>query len=169
MFRGAVVVMGVSSCGKTSIGEALARALRAEFVEGDTLHPKANVAKMSAGKPLNDDDRLPWLERVGDALRGSSGIIASCSALKKSYRELIARRAGRPVFFVFLDGSRQLLEKRIASRTHHFMPPSLLDSQLATLERPAPEERAKAFDIALPVDVIVAQAGRWLMQQQDEG
>jgi gluconokinase len=169
MFRGAAVVMGVSSCGKTSVGEALARALRAEFVEGDTLHPKANVAKMSAGKPLNDDDRQPWLERVGDALRGSSGIIASCSALKKSYRELIARRAGRPVSFVFLDGSRQLLEKRIASRTHHFMPPSLLDSQLATLERPAPEERAMAFDIALPVDVIVAQAGRWLMQQRDEG
>lgn len=167
MFSCAAVVMGVASCGKTSVGEALAAKLSAEFTEGDRLHPKSNVKKMSAGIPLSDEDRWPWLGLVGAALQGNSGRIASCSALKRAYREHIAVAAKRPVFFVFLDGSSELLQRRIAERKGHFMPPSLLESQLATLERPSPCELAKAFDVAMPVDEIVAQAGNWLMQQQE--
>jgi gluconokinase len=167
MFKGAAVVMGVASCGKTSVGEALAKRLKAEFTEGDRLHPKSNVEKMSAGIPLTDEDRWPWLGLVGEALLGNTGKIASCSALKRVYREHIAAAAKRPVYFVFLDGSRELLQRRIAERKGHFMPPSLLDSQLATLERPAPDELALAFDIARPVDVIAAEASAWLLDQQD--
>ena len=159
--------MGVASCGKTSVGEALAARLGAEFIEGDRLHPRANVEKMSAGIPLTDEDRWPWLGLVGESLRGEDGRIASCSALKRAYREHIAARAGRPVAFVFLDGSQPLLEQRIAARKGHFMPPSLLASQLATLERPSSGERARAFDIARPVDDIVAEASAWLLQLQE--
>jgi gluconokinase len=167
MFAGAAVVMGVASCGKTSVGEALAARLGVSFTEGDKLHPKANVEKMSAGIPLTDEDRWPWLAQVGESLQGHEGRIASCSALKRAYREHISAMAGRPVAFVFLDGSRSLLEKRIAARQGHFMPPSLLASQLATLERPAPDELAKALDIARSVDEIVAEASAWLMQRQE--
>jgi gluconokinase len=166
MFKGAAVIMGVASCGKTSVGQALAAALGVDFIEGDRLHPKANVEKMSAGIPLTDEDRWPWLSLVGEALQGSSGRIASCSALKRSYREHIAAAAARPVSFVFLDGSVELLRQRIAARKGHFMPPSLLASQLATLERPASDERAKAFDTGISVDDIVAQACVWLLQQE---
>jgi gluconokinase len=167
VFTGAAVVMGVASCGKTSVGEALAARLGALFTEGDRLHPKANVEKMSAGFPLTDEDRWPWLAQVGESLQGREGRIASCSALKRAYREHIIAEAGRPVAFVFLDGSRALLEQRIAARKGHFMPPSLLASQLATLERPAPDELANAFDIARSVDEIVAEASAWLMQSKE--
>lgn len=160
--------MGVASCGKTSVGEALAAKLGTAFIEGDRLHPKANVDKMSAGIPLTDDNRWPWLALVGEALKGEDGRIASCSALKRAYREYITAKADRPVAFVFLDGSRDLLEQRIAGRKGHFMPPSLLASQLATLERPAVDERAKAFDIDRPVDEIVAEAVAWLLQVQEK-
>ena len=166
MFRGAAVVMGVASCGKTVVGEGLAQRLGVRFVEGDRLHPAANVAKMSSGTPLTDEDRWPWLAEVGASLRGEDGVIASCSALKRAYREHIAAAAQRPVSFVFLDGSRELLERRIAQRKGHFMPPSLLASQLATLERPTAEERAGRFDIDQPVETIVGQAAAWLLQQQ---
>jgi gluconokinase len=165
MFKGAAVVMGVASCGKTLVGELLAERLGAAFAEGDRLHPKANVEKMSAGIPLTDDDRWPWLGSVGEALQGIEGRIASCSALKKAYRDHITEKAGRPVAFVFLDGSSELLERRIAARTGHFMPPSLLASQLATLERPGPHELARAFDIARPVEEIAAEASAWLLQE----
>lgn len=160
-------MMGVASCGKTSVGEALATGLGATFTEGDKLHPKANVEKMSAGVPLSDDDRWPWLMLVGESLQGREGRIASCSALKRTYREHITAKAGRPVAFVFLDGTRDLLEQRIAARKGHFMPPSLLASQLATLERPRPDECAKPFDIARPIEEIVAEAAAWLMQMQE--
>ena len=166
MFAGAAVVMGVASCGKTSVGEALAARLGASFTEGDRLHPKVNVEKMSAGVALTDEDRWPWLTQVGESLQGNGGRIASCSALKRAYREHIIAKAGRPVAFVFLDGSRSLLEQRIAARKGHFMPPALLASQLDTLERPAADERAKTFDIARPVDEIVAEASAWPMQVQ---
>lgn len=159
--------MGVTSCGKTSVGQALAAALAVPFTEGDRLHPPSNVAKMSGGTPLTDDDRWPWLEKIGEALQGNSGHIASCSALKRSYREKIAERAGRPVSFIFLDGSRKTLEKRIRARKGHFMPASLLDSQLATLERPASDERALRLDIDQPVALLVAQARDWLLAQED--
>jgi gluconokinase len=165
MFRGAAIVMGVASCGKTSVGERLAERLGAAFIEGDSLHPKPNVEKMSAGIPLTDADRWPWLGAVGQALKGADGRIASCSALKQAYRNHIAAKAGRPVSFVFLDGSRELLEQRIAARTGHFMPPSLLASQLETLERPGPGEHARAFDIARPVEEIAEEAAAWLLQE----
>ena len=163
-FTGAAIVMGVASCGKTTVGEALAAGLGLPFVEGDRLHPPENVAKMSAGTPLNDDDRWPWLDRVGAALAGATGVIGSCSALKRSYRQRLIRAAGRPIAFVFLDGSRELLAQRIAARKGHFMPASLLDSQLATLERPGPDEWAIAIDIALAPADIVARAVAFLQR-----
>jgi gluconokinase len=165
MFKGAAVVMGVSSCGKTSVGMALATKLGVTFVEGDKLHPQSNIDKMSAGIALTDDDRWPWLALIGDALKGDVGRIASCSALKKSYRQHIETAAGRSVSFVFLDGSRALLKERIAARKNHFMPPSLLDSQLATLEPPGADERARRFDIAMPLKTTVSNAAEWLLLQ----
>jgi gluconokinase len=169
MFTSAVVVMGVSSCGKTSVGEALAKRLGATFIEGDKLHPAANIAKMSAGTPLTDDDRWPWLEQVGRALAGEDGRIASCSALKRVYRERIAQAAGRPVAFVFLDGSREVLQARINKRRNHFMPPSLLDSQLKTLEPPGSEENALRLDIANPVAELAEKAVLWLAGAASRG
>jgi gluconokinase len=167
MFRGAAVVMGVSSCGKTSVAEALAAQLGARFIEGDKLHPKSNVEKMSSGIALNDEDRWPWLQSVGEALCGDTGVIASCSALKRVYRERIEAAAQRSVSFVFLDGDRELLRSRIAARRNHFMPASLLDSQLATLERPTADEYAMRFDIAKPVTTIVEEARQWLLRQEN--
>jgi gluconokinase len=158
LFSDAVVVMGVASCGKTTIGKALAEKLHVPFTEGDMLHSEANVAKMSAGIPLTDDDRWPWLARVGAALQGQGGHIASCSALKKSYRERITKAAERPVKFVHLHGSHDVLAKRIAIRQGHFMPATLLESQLATLQMPSPEEQAITIDIDQPEHVIVARA-----------
>ena len=160
-------MMGVASCGKTTVGEALAARLGADFIEGDRLHPKANIEKMSSGIPLTDEDRWPWLSLVGERLQGPGGRVASCSALKRAYRGQITKAAGRPVYFVFLDGSREHLERRIAARKDHFMPPSLLASQLAALERPAPDERAKAFDVSQTVEEIVAQASAWLLQAME--
>jgi gluconokinase len=167
MFEGAAVVMGVASCGKTSVGEALAEALGAQFTEGDKLHPATNISKMSAGTPLTDEDRWPWLAEVGKSLKGSGGKIASCSALKKIYRQHIAEAAGRPVAFVFLDGSRELLARRIADRKGHFMPPTLLDSQLKTLEPPGADERALRLDIQEPVAMLVERARLWLLTGDD--
>jgi gluconokinase len=158
MFKGAAVVMGVTSCGKTTLGEALAKALHVKFVEGDKLHPPANIAKMSSGQPLNDDDRWPWLTKVGEALRGNEGIIASCSSLKKVYRDLIVAQAARPVMFIHLDGPRELLAQRIAARKSHFMPPTLLDSQLATLETPGSGENYVTIPIAMALQDQVAMA-----------
>lgn len=169
MFKGAAVVMGVTSCGKSSVGEGLASRLGASFAEGDALHPAANIAKMSAGIPLNDEDRWPWLEQVGKSLSGPDGKIASCSALKRSYRAYIASAAGRPVRFIFLAGDRTLLQQRIANRKNHFMPPSLLESQLNTLEPPADDEPALRLSIANPVETLVQQAAQWLERQVDHG
>jgi gluconokinase len=167
IFSGAAVVMGVASCGKTTLGEALAEKLHVTFVEGDKLHSPENVAKMSKGIPLTDDDRRPWLGRVGETLAGSGGAIASCSALKKIYRDRIAEKAGRPVAFLLLHGDKALLQKRIARRPGHFMPASLLDSQLATLEIPGADENAVNIDIALPLEVQVQQAVKFLMKDHN--
>ena len=158
LFSEAVIVMGVASCGKTTIGEALATKLQAAFIEGDRLHSKANVAKMAGGTPLTDDDRWPWLARVGEALQGPGGKIAACSALKQSYRKAIAQAAGRKVLFVHLHGSYDVLAKRIAARKGHFMPATLLDSQLATLEMPDASEHALTIDIDQELEAIIAQA-----------
>jgi gluconokinase len=169
MFAGAAVVMGVAGCGKSAVGSALALRLGAHFIEGDSLHPADNIAKMSAGLPLTDEDRWPWLRLVGEALAGRDGRILSCSALKASYRRRIAEWAGRPIRFVFLDGPPELLATRLAARQGHFMPPSLLASQFATLEPPGGDEPARRFSITQPVDVIAAEAAAWLMQQEGQG
>ena len=161
-FKGAAVVMGVASCGKTTLGEALAAQLRLPFVEGDKLHGEANVAKMSSGIPLTDEDRWPWLARVGTALQGNAGVIASCSALKKAYRRAIAESAKRPVVFIHLHGEESLLAARIAERKGHFMPASLLATQLATLEVPDESEIYITIDVALPSDEQLALAVNYL-------
>ena len=164
-YSDAIIVMGVASCGKTTIGEALAAQLGAAFIEGDQLHGEANVAKMAGGTPLTDDDRWPWLARVGEALQGPGGKIASCSALKKSYREAITVAAKRPVLFVHLHGSPDVLEKRMANRKGHFMPPTLLASQLATLEMPTENENAITINIDQKPEAIIAQALAFIAQK----
>jgi gluconokinase len=150
--------MGVAGSGKTSVGERLAAHLGVPFRDADEFHPAANVAKMSAGIPLDDADRWPWLDAIAAAIRaaGDGGIVVACSALKRIYRDRIIASAGRPVTFVFLDGSLATLRQRIGGRRGHFMPPSLLDSQLATLERPASDERAVTVSIEPPLERVVA-------------
>lgn len=162
VFIGAVVVMGVASCGKTTIGRMLAERLGLRFVEGDALHAPASIAKMTRGEALTDDDRWPWLRRVGESLRGDDGAVASCSALKRAYRAAIAEAAGRPVSFIHLHGTHEALAQRIASREGHFMPASLLASQLATLEMPEPGEAAVTLDIAGTPGQILAAAEAFL-------
>jgi gluconokinase len=166
-FSEAVVVMGVASCGKTTIGAALAAKLNVEFLEGDHLHSSANVAKMSAGIALTDDDRWPWLERVGVMLQGPAGKIASCSALKRSYRTAIVQAAQRPVRFLHLHGSKEVLQNRIGARKGHFMPSSLLESQLATLEIPTADEGAVTLNINQDINDIVFEALHFLVSEKD--
>jgi len=154
-----IVVMGVCGCGKTTIGTMLGQALGADFIDGDKLHPKANVDKMASGSPLNDEDRRPWLRKVGEALdQSDSGRIIACSALKRQYREQITEAAGRPVFFILLAGSKSTLTERMKSRIGHFMPPALLDSQLQTLETPGDDEFAAVIDGDQSLDAVFEAA-----------
>ncbi len=157
---GLYVMMGVCGSGKSLIGAQLARELDIEFVEGDWLHPPDNVKRMAAGMPLTDDDRHGWLIRVAARLRAAqragTGLVVSCSALKRSYRDLLRSAGAEGLRFVYLAGSRALLAERMAQRRGHFMPPSLLDSQLAILEEPSPDERAWACDISQAPQAIVA-------------
>lgn len=155
----AVVVMGVAGSGKTSVGEEMGRRLGVRFRDADEFHPPANIAKMSSGIPLGDDDRWPWLDAIGKAIHDAAPgrIIVACSALKRAYRDRIVKAAGVPVQFVFLDGSVDTLRKRIGARRGHFMPASLLDSQLATLERPTPDEAAITVMIERPVKAVVTE------------
>ncbi|PDS33710.1 gluconokinase [Rhizobium anhuiense] len=158
----AIIVMGVSGCGKSSVGEKLAEALHLAFVEGDALHPAANVEKMSKGIPLTDEDRMPWLDLIGEDMQApldkSEGIIVSCSALKRVYRDRLRAAVGGNLFFVYLEGSKALLTKRMGERKGHFMPVSLLESQLATLEVPTGEPGVVTVDIDDTVDGIAATA-----------
>ena len=162
----AIIVMGVSGCGKSSVGAMLARRLGVAFVEGDVLHPKANVDKMATGTPLTDDDRWPWLDTIGAemaaSLKRGAGIVVSCSALKRVYRERLRLATGGRLRFVYLHGSRDLLTERMGARTGHFMPLSLLDSQLATLEVPTGEPGVVTVDIDQSLEGIVAAAMRGL-------
>jgi gluconokinase len=152
--------MGVSGCGKSSVGEALSERLGIPYVDGDDLHGPEAVAKMRDGIPLTDDDRWPWLDRVAQVLHDRAPVVVGCSALKRTYRDRIRAGAGGPVTFVHLSGSRDLIASRMAARTGHYMPTSLLDSQFAALEPPGPEE-AITVDIALPfatlVDAVLAR------------
>lgn len=153
-----VVVMGVSASGKSSVGRAAAALLGVRFVDADDLHPPANVDKMRAGIPLDDADRAPWLDAVGRAVRDAeAGVVVACSALKRAYRDRI-REVAPDAFFVLLSGSDELLASRAAARTDHFMPPSLLASQLATLEPLAADERGVVLDVAAPVEQLAAAA-----------
>jgi len=161
---GLYVIMGVSGSGKSLIGAMFARALAVEFVEGDDLHPPDNVRRMAAGIPLTDDNRRGWLtkiaERLRDAKRAGLGLVVSCSALKRIYRDLLRSVAAADVRFVYLAGSRELLAERLANRRGHFMPASLLESQLAILEEPSPDEHAWVCDIRKAPDAIVADLVR---------
>lgn len=161
-----VVVMGVSGCGKTTVGELLAEELDGDFLDGDTLHPPENIEKMSAGQPLDDDDRLPWLKEVAERLHeGSEGapLVVACSALKRSYRDLI--REGAPgTRFVHLHSDIRVLTERLGVRRGHFMPATLLESQFATLEPLGDDEDGRVFDVAGTPEQIVASAATWLTQ-----
>jgi carbohydrate kinase (thermoresistant glucokinase family) len=156
----AIVVMGVSGCGKTTLGRALAVRLGWAFVEGDEQHPPENIAKMAAGIPLDDADRAPFLANVADAMAAAlnQGVVATCSALKYSYRQLIRDRVGAPVAFVMPQLDVAVLRARMRYREGHFMPASLLDSQLASLERPGADENAIFVDGTMPVESQVDQA-----------
>ncbi len=144
--------MGVSGSGKTTIGAALADALGVPFSDGDSLHPEANVAKMAAGIPLDDADRAPWLDAIGAVLAASPCVVA-CSALKRAYRDRL-RAVAPELELVYLEVDRATLLDRMTHRTH-FMPPSLLDSQLATLEPPTADEHALVIDAAAPLGELV--------------
>lgn len=150
-----IVVMGVSGSGKSTVGAALAQRLRVPFADADDFHPPANIAKMTAGEPLNDDDRYPWLEAIGEwlAQHGDGGVM-SCSALKRKYRDQLRRRCP-DVEFLHLSGTPEVIGRRQASRPGHFMPASLLASQFATLEPLEPDERGTVIDVDQNIDSIV--------------
>ncbi|WP_295314334.1 gluconokinase [Roseobacter sp.] len=150
------VVMGVSGCGKTSVGTGFARAIGAQFIDGDDLHPAENVAKMSRGEPLDDGDRGPWLAAVAAALARARGdVVIGCSALRRRYRDLIRDGAGSDVVFLHLSGSRDLIAGRMGAREGHFMPLTLLDSQFAALEPPGPDETCVTVDIDQTEEQVV--------------
>lgn len=157
-----VVVMGVSGSGKSTIGEALAEAVGLPFVEGDELHPEANRRKMAAGIPLDDADRAPWLDAVAEVLERGP-VVVSCSALKRRYRDRL-RRAAPDLVLVYLHGTAELLSARIEGRRGHFMPSSLLRSQLDALEEPGADEDTLAFDVALRPEEIVELAAKRLVR-----
>lgn len=153
-----IIVMGVSGSGKTTVSQALAA--RTGFIErdGDDYHPAANIEKMKAGIPLTDADRLPWLHAIADAVDRyvdkNTPVIIACSALKRAYRDILVH-GRKDVHIVYLSGSAELIAQRLSHRSHHFMPPSLLESQIGALESPHPDEHILTVDIAAPVDRIV--------------
>jgi len=161
----ALIVMGVSGSGKSTISEALGKRLGWRFEDGDRFHPASNVAKMSAGHPLTDDDRWPWLEIIADEIervcRQGDHIIIACSALKHAYRDLLQRGRDK-VHFIYLKGSQELIASRMARRKDHFMPPELLISQLRTLEPPEAGEHVITVPIDGSVDAIVDDVLRQL-------
>lgn len=159
--KGLYVVMGVAGSGKSLIGAALARALGIDFIEGDDYHPAENIRRMASGVPLTDEDRAGWLrslaQRIREARDAGAGVVVSCSALKRSYRDVL-RSAASPdrLQFIFLRGTRGLVAERVAGRRGHFMPPALLDSQFDALEEPSPDEEAWVCDIGESPQEIVA-------------
>ncbi|NJO33508.1 MAG: gluconokinase [Rhodospirillales bacterium] len=148
--------MGVAGSGKSHVGAALAVRLGIPYRDGDDLHPPENVAKMAAGIALTDADRWPWLDRVAESLAAGAPLIIGCSALRRAYRDRIRAGARGPVQFVHLSGDRALIAARMAGRTGHYMPLSLLDSQFAALEPPGPDE-AVTVDIDAPVEEIASR------------
>ncbi|NNC24369.1 gluconokinase [Salinisphaera sp. USBA-960] len=163
--------MGVTGCGKTSVGTALGAELGVTYVDGDQLHSVESIAKMARGEALTDADRWPWLDRVGAQLgEAAKPLIVGCSALKRAYRDAIRERARAPVLFIHLTGDRDMIAERISLRDGHFMPVALVDSQFVSLEPPAPDESAITANIAHPQDVIVGELVRTIeiMQREDQ-
>ncbi|WP_181767662.1 gluconokinase [Streptomyces albidus (ex Kaewkla and Franco 2022)] len=154
-----VIVMGVAGTGKTTVGALLAEAMGVPYAEADAFHPPANVAKMTAGTPLDDADREPWLDAIGGWAREREGVggVVSCSALKRAYRDRL-RAAAPHVFFLHLTGDRTLIAQRMERRRDHFMPPSLLDSQFATLEPLQSDERGAAVSVRVGPDTVTERA-----------
>lgn len=154
-----IIVMGVCGCGKSTIGEKVAALNGLPFMDADDYHPRSNVEKMSKGIPLGDLDRWPWFANLADAMNEkaaeSGSIVCGCSSLKRSYRDLLVEKLNKPVLFVYLDGDRDLLLDRMSARKGHYMPTSLLDSQLATLEVPQADENALKISIDQSVASIV--------------
>ncbi|WP_050905758.1 gluconokinase [Vibrio campbellii] len=170
MAGSSVVVMGVCASGKTTIGEHLAKKLGRKFIDGDDLHPRANIQKMASGQPLNDDDRKPWLERIRDAAyslesKNEHGIIV-CSALKKIYRDQI-REGNENVTFLFLDGSKELILERMRARQGHFMKENMVNSQFETLERPEDEPRTIFVSIDATIEGVVSNAAELILVQDE--
>lgn len=156
-----VVVMGVSGCGKSTLAQALAQALNWRYIEGDQHHSAANIEKMSAGTPLNDDDRAGWLHTlsglIGQATQAQEGLVLTCSALKRKYRDVL-RQGDAALLFLHLQGSKAVIAPRMNVRTGHYMPPSLLDSQLRDLEMPQADERILALDVAQAPEQLLQHA-----------
>lgn len=163
----ALVVMGVSGCGKSSVGAAIVGRSGGRLIEGDSFHPEANIAKMSAGTPLDDEDRAGWLLRLGEEMRAciESGQrpVLTCSALKLKYRETL-RNAVPGLGFVFLELTREEAANRVAHRPGHFMPASLIDSQFATLEPPTGEALTLPLDATVPIVELAQQVENWLVE-----
>ncbi|MFV3406603.1 gluconokinase [Pseudomonas sp. NY15463] len=161
----AIVVMGVAGCGKSCVGDAIARHSGGRLIEGDAFHPAENIQKMSAGIPLNDDDRAGWLIRLGQALQDTLAAgerpILTCSALKRRYRETL-REAVPNLRFVFLELTPEEAEKRVLARPGHFMPASLIDSQFATLEAPHGEPLTLALDATQSIERLADAVDNWL-------
>lgn len=162
----AVIVMGVSGSGKSTVGTLIAQALGSVFLEGDAFHDAAAIARMKSGHPLTDEDRWPWLDRLGIAIAqalATDGVsVAACSALKRAYRQRLIDRIGAGARFILLDPGADRLERRLKDRPHHYMPASLLASQLATLERPEPDEVALTIDDDRPPAMLCRTALDWL-------
>jgi carbohydrate kinase (thermoresistant glucokinase family) len=150
--------MGVSGCGKSTIGVAVSKRCAMTFIDADDLHPKANIDKMRRGDPLTDADRTPWLKVVGETFAQTAGpVVIACSALKGAYRDIIRSQAGEPVSFIHLDASEEVLLARVTGREGHFMPPSLLKSQFAALEPLTDTELGTRIDIAPPLQSVIRQ------------
>lgn len=152
--------MGVAGCGKSTIGAAIAERIGAPFMEADAYHPPENIKKMTAGEALTDEDRRPWLDALGSAAASAADgpVVTACSALRRVYRERLAEAAGEAIFFIHLAGAKTTIAERMSTRGGHFMPLSLLDSQFATLEPPAPDEPHLALDITAPPDMLVSDS-----------
>jgi gluconokinase len=160
---GVYVIMGVAGCGKSTVGAALAAELGAVYLDGDDLHSAANITKMSAGEPLSDADRAPWLRGIGQALAAADGmLIVGCSALRRIYRDWIREQAKSDVVFLHLSGSRAVIERRMSAREGHFMPVQLLDSQFATLEPLQVDETAFVVDIDQELETVVAKLADYI-------
>ncbi len=162
------VIMGVAGSGKSTVGVALAARTGAVYIDGDDLHPAANIRKMSAGTPLTDEDRAPWLDRVAETLRAARGpVLIGCSALKRRYRDRIRDRVGGPVIFVHLSGSREVIEARMSAREGHFMPASMIHSQFAALEQLGGDEAGFAVDIDQTLEAVADQAAGKLKERAE--